>query len=160
MPADPSQARGRRRVGWGARAGPSLPLGATRSATPDEASTTHVVVTADPKPASSRPAPASGGSTRLDSLTGLRFFAAAAIVVYHSYWPFTGSTELGLFHYSYTAVGFFFTLSGVVLAWSWKPGTGVLVQWRRRAARILPLHWLMLGAMVATYLVWPLTHPA
>ena len=105
------------------------------------------------------PVAAPAGSARLDSLTGLRFFAAAAIVVYHSWWPFTGSTELGLFHYSYTAVGFFFTLSGVVLAWSWKPGTGVRVQWRRRAARILPLHWLTLAATVAIYLIWPLTRP-
>jgi peptidoglycan/LPS O-acetylase OafA/YrhL len=103
--------------------------------------------------------PVRGRSSRLDSLTGLRFFAAFAVVLLHSWWAFSGNPDLGLLDYAYTAVGFFFTLSGVVLAWSWRAGTGVVVQWRRRAARILPLHWLTLGLILAIYLLWPATHP-
>ncbi|WP_369139991.1 acyltransferase family protein [Modestobacter versicolor] len=98
-------------------------------------------------------------SARLDSLTALRFFAAFAVVLYHSWWAFTGNPDIGLLHYGYTAVGFFFTLSGLVLAWSWKPITGTVTHLRRRAARILPLHWLMLAAMVGIYLMWPVVRP-
>src|SRR3954447_20072174 len=95
------------------------------------------------------------GCGRLDSLTSLRFFAALTVVVYHAWWPFSGSENLGLLYYGYTAVGFFFILSGVVLAWSWRSATGVVVQWRRRAARILPLHWITLAAMVAIFQIAP-----
>jgi peptidoglycan/LPS O-acetylase OafA/YrhL len=103
---------------------------------------------------------ASQRSTRLDSLTGLRFFAAFAVVLLHSWWAFSGNPELGRLGYAYTAVGFFFTLSGLVLAWSWRPGTRTVIQWRRRAARILPLHWLTLASMIAIFLIWPATHSA
>ena len=88
---------------------------------------------------------------RLDSLTGLRFFAALVVFGIHSsgWWSYKGAGHLersAVFHLtSQGAVGvsFFFILSGFVLAWSHKEhDAGALKFWRRRAARILPAYWL------------------
>ncbi|WP_372345097.1 acyltransferase family protein [Streptomyces sp. KL116D] len=85
-------------------------------------------------------------SDRLDSLTGLRFLAAFAVFTHH----FTGVSAAGgvahaplLFPYStmgVNGVGFFFVLSGFLLAWGHRSGTPARVFYRRRAGRILPLH--------------------
>ncbi|MBC9718172.1 acyltransferase [Streptomyces sp. TRM66268-LWL] len=85
-------------------------------------------------------------SDRLDSLTGLRFLAALAVFVHH----FTGVSAAGgvahaplLFPYStmgVNGVGFFFVLSGFLLAWGHRAGTRARVFYWRRAGRILPLH--------------------
>ncbi|MYW64727.1 acyltransferase family protein [Streptomyces sp. SID8379] len=85
-------------------------------------------------------------SDRLDSLTGLRFLAAFAVFTHH----FTGASAAGgvahaplLFPYSTMGVygvGFFFVLSGFLLAWGHRSGTPARVFYRRRAARVLPLH--------------------
>lgn len=86
--------------------------------------------------------PMSGPATRrLDSLTGLRFFAAALVVAYHA-------SDLmpnlrGLTSHGYVGVTFFFVLSGFVLTWSWQPGSARISPrsfWWRRFARIWPLH--------------------
>jgi peptidoglycan/LPS O-acetylase OafA/YrhL len=91
---------------------------------------------------------------RLDGLTKLRFFAAMAVVLYHSVYQFRGA-QPPVIEVGYLAVGVFFTLSGVVLAWSWNPDTGPVIFWRRRAFRVLPLHWLTLALVVVVWLVVP-----
>lgn len=78
---------------------------------------------------------------RLDSLTGLRFIAAAYVLLLHSTlrsvpdsWLQRATVD------GYTGVGFFFVLSGFVLAWSHHPGTSVGTFYRNRFARVWPLH--------------------
>lgn len=77
---------------------------------------------------------------RLDSLTGLRFFAAWLVVVHHFsnfatlpyIWRYTG--------FGATGVTFFFVLSGFVLTWSFVPSDSPGRFYWRRFARIWPLH--------------------
>ena len=77
---------------------------------------------------------------RLDSLTGLRFFAAWMVVVHHFsnfaalpyLWRYTG--------FGATGVTFFFVLSGFVLTWSFVPSDTPPRFYWRRFARIVPLH--------------------
>jgi peptidoglycan/LPS O-acetylase OafA/YrhL len=82
---------------------------------------------------------------RLDSLTSLRFFAAAAVVAGH--WgsvihPYSRVREaLGGY---YLGVSFFFVLSGFVLTWSHRPGHTARGFYWRRFARIWPLYALTL----------------
>lgn len=77
---------------------------------------------------------------RLDSLTGLRFFAAAMVVAYHLVFLFHQSgwlvTATGP---GFIGVGFFFTLSGLVLTWSANGASAGLFYWRR-FARVWPTH--------------------
>ncbi|WP_209742766.1 MULTISPECIES: acyltransferase family protein [Micrococcaceae] len=78
---------------------------------------------------------------RLDSLTGLRFFAAFVVLLRHTVpeiFPLPGLSELSAI--GPIGVGFFFVLSGFILTWNWNPATGRGVFYGRRAARILPLH--------------------
>lgn len=80
---------------------------------------------------------------RLDSLTGLRAFAALAVFLHHAtsyqdapHWArfITNAGDDG--------VSFFFMLSGFVLAWNGRDDDGPGRFYRRRAARILPLYWI------------------
>ncbi|MEV5608308.1 acyltransferase [Streptomyces sp. NPDC052225] len=99
-------------------------------------------------------------SDRLDSLTGLRFLAAFAVFTHH----FTGASPSGgvahspvLFPYStmgVNGVGFFFVLSGFLLAWGHRTGTRARVFYRRRAARILPLHLAATVPCIWVFHVW------
>ena len=77
---------------------------------------------------------------RLDSLTGLRFFAAYLVLQHH----FTNFAQLpGLVRYTgfgATGVTFFFVLSGFVLTWSFQPSDTAPRFYWRRFARIVPLH--------------------
>jgi peptidoglycan/LPS O-acetylase OafA/YrhL len=100
------------------------------------------------------------GSTRvrLDSLTALRFFAAFFVLLFHAWYPFTGRQGLdgaGFVNFGYTSVGFFFVLSGFVLAWSWRPGIPVVQLWWRRIARVFPLCALLTTAVAAYFLLVP-----
>lgn len=83
---------------------------------------------------------------RLPSLTGMRFVAAFIVFGFHinaaGLWPYLDVP----FRQGATGVSFFFILSGFVLTWSAKPGTGPVTVWRRRAAKIFPNH-------VATWIV-------
>lgn len=98
----------------------------------------------------SPPAP---GRDRLSSLTGLRFWAALLVVLYHL------SRQVGTVPglsdavwYGRSGVTFFFVLSGVVLAWTYD-GLRVPVRiflWRR-FARIWPLLAFSVAASVAVY---------
>lgn len=92
---------------------------------------------------------------RLDSLTGLRWWAAFGVFAYHflNIGEFTGS-HLAVMGYS--GVAFFFVLSGFVLTWSARPTTTVRQFWMRRFARIWPAHFVAL--LLAIPVFYPL-HP-
>ncbi len=78
--------------------------------------------------------------SRLDSLTGLRFFAAWMVVVHHfsnfAILPFAWR----YYGFGATGVTFFFVLSGFVLTWSFVPSDTPPRFYWRRFARIWPLH--------------------
>ena len=97
---------------------------------------------ADASSAGMPPIPA---KSRLDSLTGLRFFAAFGVFVTH----FVGAGAGGYGRtpllypqstYGTHGVAFFFVLSGFVLTWMWRPGQSAGRFYWRRVARIVPLH--------------------
>jgi peptidoglycan/LPS O-acetylase OafA/YrhL len=78
---------------------------------------------------------------RLDSLTSLRFFAAAAVVILHLSLQFALPSAVGrLASLGYVAVAFFFALSGFVLTWTARPGDTARRFYGRRFARIWPPH--------------------
>ncbi|MFJ3214987.1 acyltransferase family protein [Kitasatospora sp. NPDC086801] len=80
--------------------------------------------------------------SRLPSLTGLRFWAALLVVLYHLSRKVGGLPVLDpLAWYGRSGVTFFFVLSGFVLAWTYDGSpvpAGAFA--RRRFARIWPLH--------------------
>lgn len=85
-----------------------------------------------------------GFRTRLDGLTGLRFFAALAVFAFHAR-GFLAGTRFETVRYvsavGMVGVSFFFVLSGFVLTWSWRPKPyGSYL--RRRLARIVPATWV------------------
>ena len=78
------------------------------------------------------------GRTRLDALTGLRWFAAFGVFGFHvrEFYPVPGLPNTALFGNS--GVTFFFVLSGFVLTWSFtSKDTAPRFYWRR-FARIWP----------------------
>jgi peptidoglycan/LPS O-acetylase OafA/YrhL len=92
---------------------------------------------------------------RIEQLTFLRFIAAAGVIVFH-FGQGAPSLAWGdpLWRYANTAVSFFFTLSGFILACVYER-RGI----RRaadfyvaRLARIAPLYWLALAAVAALHL--------
>ncbi|MFF7589594.1 acyltransferase family protein [Kitasatospora purpeofusca] len=99
---------------------------------------------------------------RLPSLTGLRFWAALLVVLYHLARKLGELPLLGpLSWYGRSGVTFFFVLSGFVLAWTYEGSpVGARSFARRRFARIWPLHALTtalsLGANAALGLAVPL----
>jgi peptidoglycan/LPS O-acetylase OafA/YrhL len=109
---------------------------------------------------------------RLQSLTGLRFFAALWVICYHqtSNWlervtALSPAPIRNLLHTGYVSVGFFFVLSGFVLAHSQhRPGAAIvptskLKFWWARATRIVPLYWLgLLLAAPFAYRIALATH--
>lgn len=89
-------------------------------------------------------------SARLDSLTGLRFFAAFLVVTHHvtgnlAPIPAIATTS----EFGATGVTFFFVLSGFVLTWSWREGDPARDFYWRRFARVWPLHAVLLVPPVA-----------
>ncbi|GGI47675.1 peptidoglycan/LPS O-acetylase OafA/YrhL [Agromyces flavus] len=76
---------------------------------------------------------------RLDSLTGLRWWAAFAVFLHHMSNLAPLPIE-GVLRYGAYGVTFFFVLSGFVLTWSARPGTPATTFWWRRFARIYPSH--------------------
>ncbi|UOQ57706.1 acyltransferase [Leucobacter allii] len=78
---------------------------------------------------------------RLDVLTGLRWWAAFLVFLYHMrvFAPLPGPINL-LFDQGYFGVTFFFVLSGFVLTWSMRPGVRTSTFYWRRFARIWPAH--------------------
>ncbi len=91
-------------------------------------------------------------SRRLDSLTSLRYLAAAAVVVTHvNPYFLTSRWQLAATAYWYVGVSFFFVLSGFVLTWSctWQPATTF---WWNRFSRIWPLQMTMM--VIAYVFLW------
>ncbi|PFG38480.1 peptidoglycan/LPS O-acetylase OafA/YrhL [Georgenia soli] len=99
------------------------------------------------------PAPPDPASAprRLDSLTGLRWWAAFGVFLHHmtNIAPLPAHSLLAL---GAQGVTFFFVLSGFVLTWSARPGVSATTFWWRRFARIWPLH------MVALVIAVPVFH--
>ena len=112
---------------------------------------------------------------RLDSLTGLRFFAAFIVFLFHMgisenparpTGPINPFADTGVAHWyglifgtgGFVGVSFFFVLSGFVLSWSAKSGETARAFIRRRIVKIFPNHlatWVL--AMVlfaAAYTSW------
>ncbi len=89
----------------------------------------------------------------LPALTGLRFFAAAAVVVYHFGLGVAQKAEIPLLldiaRTGYLGVGLFFVLSGFVLTYSSRDAavsSGPRAFYQARFARVFPLHgvaWLL-----------------
>lgn len=89
------------------------------------------------------------GNTQLASLTGLRFFAAMAVVLYHLHLYVSQiGDSLALFSYGFTGVSFFFILSGFVLAWSHTDEVPPRRFYWNRFARIWPLHILTMSLSI------------
>lgn len=93
--------------------------------------------------------------TVVHTLTSLRFFAALAVFFFHASLFFLGTSVLStvkvLAFAGPTGVSFFFVLSGFVLTWSHRPGDRSRDFFRRRFARIYPLHllsWLAAGILL------------
>ncbi|AYV33070.1 O-acetyltransferase OatA (plasmid) [Streptomyces sp. ADI95-16] len=104
-------------------------------------------------PAAAAVAPQAASATaarraaRLPGLTGLRFFAALLVFVYHAtYVPVFADASFSQ-HYAFLAgkagnlgVSFFFVLSGFVLTWAARADEKAPRFWRRRFFKIFPSH--------------------
>ncbi|MCS0602697.1 acyltransferase [Streptomyces sp. LP11] len=104
----------------------------------------------------SRPSPPTAPRS-LPSLTGLRWMAALLVfgLHVHNFGYFSG-TAARLVRWAFgsgaTGVSFFFVLSGFVLTWSARPNDRAVAFWRRRVARIYPVHLVTLtAALVMAY---------
>lgn len=106
--------------------------------------------------------------TNLNSLTGLRPFAALLVFAIHILQPFdpikpTGpinpfgdkDVAQGLYDFfapaGYMGVSFFFLLSGFILTWSLRPGDRVTHYLRRRLVKIFPNHLVTWGVAMALF---------
>ena len=93
---------------------------------------------------------------RLDSLTGLRWWAAFAVFLFHMR-VFAPLPHLdAVVPYGNFGVTFFFILSGFVLTWSARPTTRTTTFWWRRFARIYPAH---IAALLLAIPVFYSTNP-
>lgn len=89
------------------------------------------------------------GVVRLDSLTGLRFLAAALVVVVHVGYFFRDPRITHALERGGSGVTFFFVLSGFVLTWTARPTVTTRGFFRRRFARVYPSHLLSWAVAVA-----------
>ncbi|MFF4256785.1 acyltransferase family protein [Streptomyces sp. NPDC001663] len=99
----------------------------------------------------------------LPSLTGLRWVAALLVFGLHVHnFGYFGGTAGRIVNWAFgagsTGVSFFFVLSGFVLMWSARPGDRAPAFWRRRIARILPVH--LVTAALALLMAYTLAHLA
>lgn len=102
--------------------------------------------------------PRSGGlvngapSAHLRSLTSLRFAAAILVVVFHLSLVAPGLGGIGrLAAAGYVGVTFFFVLSGFVLTYSWDIDATTSRFYRRRFARIYPVHLLFIALAIVPW---------
>jgi peptidoglycan/LPS O-acetylase OafA/YrhL len=89
-----------------------------------------------------------GANPVISSLTGLRWWAAFAVFLFHMT-VFAPLPVYPAFEYGYYGVMFFFVLSGFVLSWSWKPSVSVRTFYLRRIGRIWP------SSLVALFIAIP-----
>ncbi|POX40931.1 acyltransferase [Streptomyces sp. Ru72] len=107
--------------------------------------------------------PPSAPAPSLPSLTGLRWMAALLVFGLHvrNFGYFGGSgghIMTWAFDAGGTGVSFFFILSGFVLMWTARPNDRTLSFWRRRIARIFPVHLVTAG--IALLMVYTPPHLA
>jgi len=116
-----------------------------------------------------------GAPRKLDSLTGLRFYAAFVVFLFHTgimmnpalpTGPINPFADVDVAKWygaifgtgGFVGVSFFFVLSGFVLSWSVKPGERARAFIRRRIVKVFPNHLAMwVAAMVlfaAAYTSW------
>ncbi|WP_406011028.1 acyltransferase [Streptomyces sp. NBC_00637] len=100
-----------------------------------------------------------GRSSRLPSLTGMRFFAAFLVFLFHlslldaystsgqGHGPFASALKNG----GWAGVTFFFILSGFVLAWSARDNDTTRAFWGRRLAKVYPNHVVTFFFALAMY---------
>ncbi|GAA4760060.1 acyltransferase family protein [Citricoccus nitrophenolicus] len=93
--------------------------------------------------------------TRMDSLSGVRFFAATLVAVLHAGLLFDVYPDgYSLVRQSGEGIAAFFLLSGFVMAWSFRPQDRPRDFWQRRLAKIYPayiLAWVLaVGANLLT----------
>ncbi|MEV7522672.1 acyltransferase [Streptomyces sp. NPDC091371] len=88
-----------------------------------------------------------GGSSRLPSLTGMRFIAAVLVFLHHGIWVNVFSDQDVVSFYrelfinaGHVGVSFFFILSGFVLTWSARKKDTFGRYLRRRVAKVYPNH--------------------
>ncbi|MEU3511016.1 acyltransferase [Streptomyces longwoodensis] len=103
--------------------------------------------------------PVPGTSSRLPSLTGMRFFAAFLVFLFHlslldaystdsqGHGPFASALKNG----GWAGVTFFFILSGFVLTWSARRDDTPCAFWGRRLAKIYPNHVVTFLFALAAY---------
>jgi len=91
--------------------------------------------------------PSTALPTRLPTLTGMRFVAAAMVFFFHAFpenlfaSPDAQSTYTAIFyHGGWAGVSFFFILSGFVLTWVVKPNERTTSFYRRRLLKVYPNH--------------------
>ncbi|MEE1754915.1 acyltransferase family protein [Streptomyces sp. SP18CS02] len=103
---------------------------------------------------------------QLPSLTGMRWAAAFLVFLYHiKNFRYFGAEDHPLVNWAFgpgtVGVTFFFVLSGFVLAWSARPGDKVTSFWRRRLARVYPVHVVTaLIALALAFSVLPALKPS
>jgi peptidoglycan/LPS O-acetylase OafA/YrhL len=100
--------------------------------------------------------------SQIKSLTGLRFFAAAAVVFFHFGKPHLGNPPAVLMHLAEnggTGVSLFFILSGFVLAYNYanprrtEPFSRAAF-WKARFARIYPVYFLSLILSLSLFVAY------
>lgn len=99
----------------------------------------------------------------LPALTGLRFVAAAQVLLYHTYphtAPGTPAWVKALIGHGYVGVSLFFVLSGFILAYNYEEGIRAgTVTWRAfwwaRFARVYPVYLLGLLVAIPPFLLGP-----
>lgn len=95
---------------------------------------------------------------QLYRLTSLRFFAAGAVFLYHLSKDTEWLPKEWFFRYGFSGVGFFFILSGFVLAWSYRRPVKAGEFYIRRFARVYPSHFAMaFVALLLPVLAAPVT---
>ena len=100
---------------------------------PSTVSTAAAALPDGPSSSSNRPGETAG--RRLHSLTGLRFFAAAAVALMHG----LALYRLPIIDLGFVGVSFFFVLSGFVLTWAGAAENGAGIFLRNRMAKLFPL---------------------
>lgn len=119
------------------RAAADVPQRPSTSRLPPDSPVSEPWVVTEPE----RPTP----PARLDYLTSLRFFAAAFVLFGHtqSSGTYTSPVLRHIFAFPFAGVTFFFTLSGFVLFWSYRPSVPARGFYLRRFARLWPLYALV-----------------